>query len=702
MNENPWLELLSQWLISHPGWAGLLIFFVAFTESIVVVGILIPGIMILFALGTLIGLGLVDFYLAWATATLGAILGDSLSYWLGYRYRGTLMNRWPFNRWPELLQQGRDLFRRRGILSVVIGRFVGPLRPIIPVVAGMLAMPPRHFYPTAIAAGIAWSPAFLLPGVVLGASLDVASAYTLRLGVLLGIVVLGAWLVAITVRGVYRTLTRRTPWLLKRSVSTLRRHPRLAHYIGPLVIPARGDILSIAMLGLVLVVSLTVVSGALLYAVIPGTPDLDALWRLGATQLRNHVADVPLLLSLMIGDWRVLSLAAISCLCWLLWRRRRLAAGHWFAAIAGAPLLALITQALLQLLPAWPESLAPWGRFPDLASTYATAVLGFFPTLLARDIRAYQRKWFYLLAALLMMLALFARLYFQLATLSGVVSAVLLSTIWCTIVGIGFRVRASAWHPAPPLILSYALSFVLGLILVLVLRGPSHLHGLRPQPRIEHSNHAIWLSKGWDQLPHYRGWFHLGGNERFNIQWHGDLNAIRHSLENSGWQWQEEPPTAAQIIHILHPRPQHESLPLFRQDYQGRAASALAWRTLDALPLAAEATPQSGQRIAVLRFWDSGLRLPSGAAGEDQPVWLGEAVEETVQVHGWWFTTWTAVHTRDDEALKRVIRDSIQWQRQQRSKALPGRRISTEPGADPAHPSSVEKTVPVWLLWQEP
>ena len=100
MTENLWVETLRAWVINHPTWSGLLVFLVAFTESIVVIGILIPGIMILFALGALIGLGVIDFYMAWFAASLGAILGDSFSYWIELRYRQSLENKWPFSRWP--------------------------------------------------------------------------------------------------------------------------------------------------------------------------------------------------------------------------------------------------------------------------------------------------------------------------------------------------------------------------------------------------------------------------------------------------------------------------------------------------------------------------------------------------------------------------------------------------------------------------
>jgi membrane protein DedA with SNARE-associated domain len=673
MADNTWIDSLSQWLVANPTWAGLIIFIVAFTESIVVVGILIPGIMILFALGALIGLGLVDFYMAWATASVGAILGDSFSYWVGRRYRDSLASRWPFNRWPELFEQGRTLFRKRGILGVVIGRFVGPLRPIVPVVAGMLAMKPRQFYPTAIVAGIAWSPAYLIPGVVLGASLDVASAYTLRLSVLLGIVVVSCWLVYLMVRGIYRTLSRRTPWLLKRAVATLRRHPRLEHYIGPLVIPARGDLLSIAMLGLVLAVTLSIFTTTLLYAVIPGTPDLDQLSARWALALRSHVADWPLLLMLQISKPYVLSTVLLSVSGWLAFKQRRSTLVHWLVAALGAPLLALLMQSLLKLLPQWPEYLAEWGQFPDLAATYTSAVLGFFPILMARDLRASRRKWLYLSAALFILLAFIARAYFQLASFSGLVAAILLSTVWCTIVGIGLRVRASAWHPARPLLLTFYMSFALALIGSTVLRGPYQLMVLAPKVNIEHISMVQWQQQYWQQLPQQRSWIGQA-SEPFNLQWLGSISAIRQSLNEAGWQWQAGPPKPSDIIRILHPDPKPSELPLFLEDHGGRAAQGLAVKVLryqdpeqgqQALDSLENNKQRQPERIMVLRFWDSGLRVQQENSDSPATLWLVEAVEEAVEIHGWWFSSWTPQTQSKPLSFETLGLNAQQWQQQQ-------------------------------------
>ncbi|MEO5342250.1 MAG: DedA family protein [Gammaproteobacteria bacterium SHHR-1] len=159
---------LIDWIGTQPQWAGWVVFAVALAESLALVGVLIPGVLVLFAVGTLVGAGVLDFWAMCAYAAAGAIIGDGLSYWLGHRldaYTGEL--RW-FRLHPDQLQKGIAFFARYGDLSVALGRFFGPIRAIIPLVAGLMHMPPRRFYAANILSALVWAPAYLLPGTLVG------------------------------------------------------------------------------------------------------------------------------------------------------------------------------------------------------------------------------------------------------------------------------------------------------------------------------------------------------------------------------------------------------------------------------------------------------------------------------------------------------------------------------------------------------
>lgn len=207
------LQQLLTWVEAHPVWAGVLVCLIAFAESVALVGILVPGVVILFGVGALIAAGALDFWSMCGWAVAGAVAGDSFSYWLGRHYHEQLQHLWPFSRHPKMLHGGIEFFHRNGGVSVFIGRFFGPVRATIPFVAGMLEMAPSHFLAANVASALLWAPAYLLPGMALGASLEAASAVALRL-VILVLGLLGSiWLVERSLRWLARRAGPTPAWV---------------------------------------------------------------------------------------------------------------------------------------------------------------------------------------------------------------------------------------------------------------------------------------------------------------------------------------------------------------------------------------------------------------------------------------------------------------------------------------------------------
>ncbi len=160
------------WISQHPEQAGWVIGLVACVESLALIGAVIPGAIILIGAGALIGAGVLDFWSSCAWAIVGAIVGDGVSYLLGRRL-DYLTTRW---RWlrvhPDYVQKGVDFFQRYGDISVLLGRFFGPTRAVVPLAAGVLKMSARRFYTANILSAIVWAPAYLAPGMLLGHSMN--------------------------------------------------------------------------------------------------------------------------------------------------------------------------------------------------------------------------------------------------------------------------------------------------------------------------------------------------------------------------------------------------------------------------------------------------------------------------------------------------------------------------------------------------
>jgi len=71
------------------------------------------------------------------------------------------------SRHPDLVPRGERFFRRWGTLGIFFGRFFGPLRAALPLVAGICAMPIVPFQIANVASAIVWATGILAPGVLL-------------------------------------------------------------------------------------------------------------------------------------------------------------------------------------------------------------------------------------------------------------------------------------------------------------------------------------------------------------------------------------------------------------------------------------------------------------------------------------------------------------------------------------------------------
>lgn len=165
-----YFDQLLAWIQANPEHAGVVVFLVSLAESLALVGVLVPGVVILLGAGALIGTGVLEFWSITAWAVAGAILGDGISFQLGRHFEYlTGRFRW-FRLHPDHLQRGHDFFQKWGDVSVFVGRFFGPVRAVIPLVAGLMGMQTRRFYIANVLSALAWAPAYLAPGIFIGHS----------------------------------------------------------------------------------------------------------------------------------------------------------------------------------------------------------------------------------------------------------------------------------------------------------------------------------------------------------------------------------------------------------------------------------------------------------------------------------------------------------------------------------------------------
>ena len=159
-----YIDQIGMFIEANQVWAGPITFLLTLGESLVLVGLFIPATALMLLTGGLIGAGTLDPWnvLAWGVA--GAIVGDALSYGLG-RWAGPgVLRRWPLKQQRTAVARARLFFYRYGFASVLIGRFLGPIRSTIPTVAGVMGMAHGRFQLANVSSAILWMPLMLAPG----------------------------------------------------------------------------------------------------------------------------------------------------------------------------------------------------------------------------------------------------------------------------------------------------------------------------------------------------------------------------------------------------------------------------------------------------------------------------------------------------------------------------------------------------------
>lgn len=143
-------------LLTEFAWLGNWLFFLlAFIESAPFIGVFVPGATLISIGGFLAAQGYLNTWDIIIFATLGAIFGDFFSYSLGRWGGNWIKNNKIIN--SNILKHGEDFFHRYGNKSVFLGRFFGPIRAIIPFIAGLSRMKRQPFIFWNIISAFMWA-----------------------------------------------------------------------------------------------------------------------------------------------------------------------------------------------------------------------------------------------------------------------------------------------------------------------------------------------------------------------------------------------------------------------------------------------------------------------------------------------------------------------------------------------------------------
>ncbi len=152
-----YVHLVVDFVRSHHSWAAPVIFVLAFLESIAFFSLLIPAWGALILIGGLIAASGIPFIPVLIAGAVGAALGDWISYSIGYHFKDRIAHVWPLSNHPDLLPRGHAFMDKWGVLGIFIGRFFGPLRASVPLIAGTVEMNYWLFQAANFASAFVWA-----------------------------------------------------------------------------------------------------------------------------------------------------------------------------------------------------------------------------------------------------------------------------------------------------------------------------------------------------------------------------------------------------------------------------------------------------------------------------------------------------------------------------------------------------------------
>ncbi|MHA7833919.1 MAG: DedA family protein [Algiphilus sp.] len=593
---------LFDWIAAHPEAALGLLAFAAFFDTLLLVGFLLPSYLVLLGIGALIALDALSLWPAVLATAAGAALGDAFNYWLGRRYLDRLTAHRRMARFRETVTRTRAFFHRRGGLALVASRLFGPTRPVGPMIAGAAPMPPLRFAAWTVFSCLLWALVFILPGVALGASLQLAAEVATRLVlVLIGLIALVggiAWITTVLVR--FSTFHAER-WLhdLMAWSAHHRRLGLLPRWLADPRYPETPALLLIALLLLTVGwTGLQLSWGpardaplALDIAVYRQMAALQTPWAVDIAKAIAHLGDVTVVLTTSTA--LVITLFAL---------RRGRAAAHVLAALGFAGIISLgLSRGLQAADPADFFQGATSQAYSGADLILTCALFGLLPLLLARPGGTPLNLFYYRVAFTMPALIAAAQLYIGRQWASVALACLALGAVWMLTLGIGYRRHRRqpvlARRLLPPVVMSF--------VAAAAVLWPEELRQSTPLPEPQPVALAQWRHSGLptellDPTP--RGPF---DGPPVAIQWRATAAARDRALMAAGWE-ATTPWSWASALRTLSMRTPITELPLPPRQRGLRLPEAMFQKD----------TAQK-DRLAVLYLW----RAP--ATVEREPVWLG-------------------------------------------------------------------------------
>jgi len=608
---------------AHPTWSLFFVFLIAFIESSPVLGTLFPGAVAMTIIGALMGMKALPIFGTLAWTVVAAFLGDSLGYVLGRRYKDDLRRIWPFSKKPQWLNKAKAFFARHGGKSIVIGRFFGPMRSSVPLVAGILELSPWRFVLAAIPSAVLWAIAYTLPGIILGVfsiALPAAEATKfLVLGIIFIVMVWGVfWVLQYLIELFFYGLKRLSFHTWKYIIE----HPSLNGIVR--LIGRKGcryDYHSLFFSFLILL------CGLVFFVLFVSTVKQNILTELNEPifylfqTLHTKVLTNVAIVFTTLGDKVMLTIASALLSIYLYMKGYRKAFYHlWLIVILFFLLVGFFKLFFYFPRPQGLVHVSSSSTFPSGHIIFATCFYGFLTFLSTRTLRRSKRWIVYTKVSIFVFLIACSRLYLGTHWFTDVVAGIALGLgiLLFTIISYrrkpAQRITPIAWLPT--IFIAIALPF-LGVFMV-------DLHPYQRDYNLYFAKKTISTETWWNhktQLsPVYRINRLAKPIQPLNVQWNASLLQIVHLLVKQGW---ETPPISSKVALLIYrfqdTKPEHH-LSLLPVLFHGQKSAMMLIKRLP-----------NQENLLVLRLWLGQLSLRNN----ENPLWIGNVTYQKPASHTW-------------------------------------------------------------------
>lgn len=601
-----------EWLNQNPQWAGLATFVISAGESVAIVGTIVPGTVTMTAIGALAGAGIIPLWSTMIWAILGAIVGDGISYWIGHYFKDRIRRMWPFRDNPGVLEKGEAFVHKYGVASVFIGRFVGPVRALVPVVAGMLGMKPIQFTIANVTSAIGWAPAYMLPGILLGAASQelppgIAMHVILNFILIILLIALCIWLLVKIIQFAHKQIDHMQDklWRYMKSSNILFPITVLLKHHDP---KRKHGHLNLALYFLIASVSFLTLA---FYVKVVGPQSItlnDAAFHL-TRGIRGPALDSIMLNITMLGQKQVIYAVILVIFGYLLYSKHFREAWHAFMLTIFAMGGVFVFKHLLEIARPWGILNGPTSySMPSGHTVLSTTLYMGMAFLVATSMRSgFYKRLVYLTALLVTVSVGISRVYLSAHWLTDVIAGWLFgASVLCFVIISYERDVEKRVNPAQIFIFFFVtLAASFGVYHHLNYQTLKHNYAMVDWPV-----KSIEIKKWWandHEIPEYFTSLFGFKSEQINIQWLGRMSDIKQTLKNNDWV---APPARDWIssVHRVADISSTQYLPMISPHYQDKRPQLILTKP-----------GKDKKHLMVLRMWES-----SRYTNQPQlPLWVG-------------------------------------------------------------------------------